>query len=142
MIVGADLNGPVRDDPGAACRGVRDSFRRGSLLRSGCGSHENGHIAAPREGIHLAILDDTERDDTELDAVRAALNKTRRPQLAGYYGSMAGYDMHGSARLDLVGRQGKHGDVSRISGGTKIDLWLGGDRFDPASFTIPDPDGL
>jgi len=89
------------------------------------------------DGLHLAILDDHVRDDAEIESIRASLNKARRPELAGYYGSMAGYDMLGSARLDLVGWQVKNGTVSKTDEGTKIDLWLGGDRFDPASFSMP-----
>lgn len=89
------------------------------------------------DGLHLAVLDDRPRDDAEIESMRAALNKTRRPELAGYYGSMAGFDPLGSARLDLVGWQVKHGTVTRTDEGTKIDLWLGGDRFDPASFSMP-----
>jgi hypothetical protein len=93
------------------------------------------------DGLHLAILDDRPRDDAEIESMQAALNKGRRPELAGYYGSMAGYDMLGSARLDLVGWQVKAGTVSRTSDGTKIDLWLGGDRFDPDSSSMPAREG-
>lgn len=89
------------------------------------------------DGLHLSVLDDRKRDESELQAVRDALNRERRPELAGYYGSMAGLDMLGSARLNLIGWQVKHGDVGRTDNGTKIDLWLGGKRFDPKSFSIP-----
>lgn len=88
------------------------------------------------DGLHLAILDNVERDESELNTIRASLNNARRPELAGYYGSMAGYDSLGSARLNLIGWQVKGADVNSSSSGTKIDLWLGGDRFDPASFSI------
>lgn len=91
-------------------------------------------------GFHLSIMDDTVRDDLELEGIRAALNKSRRPELAGYYGSMAGYDLLGEARLDLIGWQIKHADVSATGQGTKIDLWLGSDNFDPTNFTIPSED--
>ena len=90
------------------------------------------------DGLHLAIFDDTERSDEELEKIRTALNNAQRPELAGYYGSMAGYDMFGTARLNLVGWQIKRGDVSRTDSGTNIDLWFGGDRFDPGRFSIPD----
>ncbi len=93
------------------------------------------------DGMHLAIMDNIKRNDAELDAIRASLNNPRRPELAGYYGSMAGYDSLGEARLNLIGWQVKHADVYCNDSGTQIDLWLGGDRFDPASFTIPNKDG-
>lgn len=89
------------------------------------------------DGVHLAVLDDTRREDPELEQMRAELNRKKRPELAGYYGSMAGYDMLGHARLDLLGWQVKHADVSRTDSGTRIDLWLGGDRFDPTQFSMP-----
>jgi hypothetical protein len=92
------------------------------------------------DGLHLAILDDVKRDETALAAIRASLNSASRPELAGYYGSMAGYDMLGAARLNLIGWQVKGADVNSTGNGTKIDLWLGGDRFNPASFTITDTD--
>jgi hypothetical protein len=91
------------------------------------------------DGLHLAILDNVKRDETELNTIRASLNNPRRPELAGYYGSMAGYDSLGEARLNLIGWQVKGADVTSSDSGTKIDLWLGGDRFDPASFSMPDP---
>ncbi len=89
------------------------------------------------DGLHLAIFDDHERSDEELDLVRSALNNSRRPELAGYYGNLAGFDFLGGARLDLVGWQIKHADVGRIDRGTRIDLWLGGSGFDPTNFSIP-----
>lgn len=90
------------------------------------------------DGLHLSIMDDTERGSEELEGIRHALNNPRRPELAGYYGSMAGYDVLGEARLDLVGWQVKHADVNGTDSGTKIDLWLGSDKFDPTNFNIPD----
>jgi hypothetical protein len=51
---------------------------------------------------------------------------------------MAGSDLVGSARLNLIGWQVKHADVTRTGNGTKIDLWLGSDRFDSSRFTIPE----
>lgn len=89
------------------------------------------------DGLHLAILDDNKRSEEDLSQIRSALNNARRPELAGYYGSMAGSDMIGAARLNLIGWQVKHGDVASTQSGTKIDLWLGGDRFDPNHFSIP-----
>ncbi len=90
------------------------------------------------DGMHLAVFDDTVRSEAELETIRSSLNNARRPELAGYYGSMAGYDMLGGARLNLIGWQVKHGDVSTTDSGTRIDLWLGGDRFNPDNFSIPD----
>ena len=43
------------------------------------------------DGLHLAILDDKRRNRSELDKIRNALQPHDRPELAGYYGSMAGY---------------------------------------------------
>jgi len=89
------------------------------------------------DGLHLCVVDDTVRSDEELAAMSAALNATARPELAEYYGSMGGSDLLGAARLNLIGWQVKHGDVSRTGNGTKIDLWLGSDRFDSSRFSIP-----
>ncbi|MFW5786451.1 MAG: hypothetical protein ACOCYC_04330 [bacterium] len=88
------------------------------------------------DGVHLAVLDSVQRDETELEDIRASLNSARRPELAGYYGSMAGYDSLGDARLNLIGWQLKGADVKSTDSGTKIDLWLGGEGFNPAHFSI------
>lgn len=88
------------------------------------------------DGLHLAVLDDTKRTDDELEAIRTALKNPGRPELAGYYGSMAGFDMIGAARLDLIGWQIKAATVDRTNEGTRIDVWLGGKRFDPDRFSI------
>lgn len=93
------------------------------------------------DGLHLAILDSVVRTEDQLAQMRSELNNARRPELAGYYGNMAGSDMLGSARLALIGWQVKHADVNTTSSGTKIDLWLGGDRFDPERFSIPGSSG-
>jgi hypothetical protein len=66
------------------------------------------------------------------------LNRPKRPELASYYGAMTGQDLLGSSRLDLLGWQLKHADVSHTSSGIKIDLWLGGDKFDSERFNIPE----
>lgn len=89
------------------------------------------------DGFHLTALDDVERSDNEIEELNNSLKATQRPELAGYYGSMAGLEMLGSARLNLVGLQVKGALVSKREGGTKIDLWVGDDRFDPTKFTIP-----
>jgi len=89
------------------------------------------------DGIHLAIIDDSPRTDEEMADLERTLNSRKRPELAAYYGAMTGHDLLGSSRLDLMGWQIKHSDVTRMGEGTKIDLWLGGDRFDSRNFTIP-----
>ena len=89
------------------------------------------------DGLHLAIIDDNEHSDEELAAMERALNSRKRPELADYYGAMTGHDLLGSARLNLLGWQLKHSDVTRTGSGVKVDLWLGGDRFDSRQFSIP-----
>ena len=90
------------------------------------------------DGLHLAVFDDTPRSDEELRAMQQALGGRRRPELAGYYGGMAGVDLLGSGRLNLIGWQVKNADVSRVEGTTRINLWLGGERFNPERFTLAD----
>ncbi len=89
------------------------------------------------DGLHLCVLDSTVRKDEELRSMSAALNTSVRPELADYYGSMAGSDLVGSARLNLIGWQVKRADVTRTDSGTKIDLWLGSERFDSSRFSMP-----
>lgn len=89
------------------------------------------------DGLHLCVLDSVKRPDEELESMRKALNSTVRPELADYYGSMAGSDLVGAARLNLIGWQIKHADVSSSDSGTKVDLWLGSDRFDSSRFSLP-----
>lgn len=88
------------------------------------------------DGLHLAIFDDTPRNDEDLESIRRSLQSTDRPELAGYYGTMAGFNMLGRARLDLVGWQIKAATVGRTDSGTQIDLWMGGDRFNPNKFSL------
>jgi len=88
------------------------------------------------DGLHLSLFDDKQRSEEELATIRKALEHQDRPELAGYYGSMAGYDMLGAARLDLIGWQIKAATVRDSGSGTQIDLWLGGDRFDPEKFSL------
>ena len=90
------------------------------------------------DGLHLAVFDDTPRSDEELESIRSALRNPGRPELAAYYGAMAGFDMLGSARLNLIGWQIKESTVGRTNNGTQIDLWMGGDRFNPDQFSISD----
>jgi hypothetical protein len=88
-------------------------------------------------GFHLAIIDDVERSDEEIEEINKSLRTSQRPELAGYYGTMAGLEMLGSARLNLVGWQVKGGNAKHRETGTQIDLWLGDDEFDSSQFNIP-----
>jgi hypothetical protein len=92
------------------------------------------------DGLHLAVFDDTKRTDRELEAIRQSLKNPDRPELAGYYGSMVGFDMIGAVRLDLIGWQIKAATVSSTAEGTRLDFWLGGDRFNPEKFSITPED--
>lgn len=88
------------------------------------------------DGLHLAILDDNPHTDEEIEDMERALNSHKRPELSSYYGAMTGQDLLGASRLNLLGWQVKKADVAKTDSGIKIDLWLGGDRFDSAKFTI------
>lgn len=88
------------------------------------------------DGLHLSVMDNTKRSPDELSAMAKALNPPERPELADYYGSMAGSDLVGGARLNLIGWQVKKADVETMPDGTKIDLWLGSDRFDSRRFSL------
>ena len=90
-----------------------------------------------KEGLHLSVMDDNEHSDEEIVKMEKDLNRPKRPELAGYYGAMTGQDLLGSSRLDLLGWQVKHADVSRTSSGIKIDIWLGGEKFESERFNIP-----
>ncbi|MBI9108994.1 MAG: hypothetical protein JEZ04_19785 [Spirochaetales bacterium] len=92
------------------------------------------------DGLHLSVMDDNPHTDEEIEQMEKDLNSQKRPELSGYYGEMSGRDLLGSSRLNLLGWQVKHTDVTRTSSGIKIDFWLGGDRFDSQRFTIPDKD--
>jgi len=89
------------------------------------------------DGVHLCVLDNNTHTDEEVESMRKLMNTPKRPELSGYYGAMTGHDTLGSARLGLLGWQVKHSDVVRTSEGIRIDLWLGGDRFESEDFTIP-----
>ncbi len=89
------------------------------------------------DGIHLAVTDDRKRSEEEMAAIEHSLNSARRPELAGYYGEMAGHDLLGSARLNLIGWQIKHADVLRLEeGGMLLNLWIGGEGFEPEKFNM------
>ena len=90
------------------------------------------------DGIHLCVIDDRVRSDDEMREIERSLNTVQRPELAGYYGTMAGHDLLGSARLNLVGWQIKHADIIRTpEGGAMLNLWIGGEYFDGSKFNIP-----
>ena len=89
------------------------------------------------DGAHLSFFDDRKRDEGELMKIRKALNPSHiRPELAGYYGQMAGHDTSWSARLKLIGWQIKRASVNNTDSGIKSDIWLGSDAFNPEEFTI------
>ncbi len=88
-------------------------------------------------GLHLCILDSNDHSDEEVERLEKTLNSQKRPELAGYYGAMTGHDLLGSSRMDLLGWQVKHADVSKTDSGIKIDLWMGGDEFESQKFSIP-----
>lgn len=93
------------------------------------------------DGIHLAVIDDRPRTEAEIMDIERSLNAARRPELAGYYGEMAGHDLLGSARLNLVGWQTKHADVTRTpEGGAMMNLWIGGEGFEYAKFNLDPSD--
>ncbi|NCC65406.1 MAG: hypothetical protein EOM15_12200, partial [Spirochaetia bacterium] len=62
--------------------------------------------------------------------------KKSRPELAEYYGMMAGHDITWDARLKLIGWQIKHATVENSDSGLRIDLWLGSDAFNPEQFSL------
>lgn len=90
------------------------------------------------DGLHLSVMDDAPHTDEEIEQMEKDLNSQKRPELAGYYGAMTGRDLLGASRLNLLGWQVKHTDITRIDKGIKIDFWLGGDRFDSRQFNIPE----
>ena len=93
------------------------------------------------DGVHFAAIDDRQRSDSEIRQIEHTLNAARRPELVGYYGSMVGHDLLGSARLNLVGWQIKHADVARTpEGGMMLNIWVGGEGFDFDKFSIDAPD--
>lgn len=89
------------------------------------------------DGAHVSFFDDRKRTDEELEKINQALNpKHHRPELAEYYGLMAGHDMAWGARLKLIGWQIKHASVDNSDSGLRIDLWLGSDAFNPDNFSL------
>jgi hypothetical protein len=90
-------------------------------------------LCLEENGIHLSIMDNNPRTDDEIADIFNSLNKKKRPELAGYYGSMVGHDLMGKSRLELLGWQIKHGDVTKYNDGIKIDIWVGNEQYNPDS---------
>lgn len=90
------------------------------------------------DGLHLCVIDNNEHNDEEVEEMRRVMNTQKRPELSGYYGAMTGHSTLGHARLGLLGWQVKHSDITRMSNGIRIDLWIGGERFESEGFNIPD----
>jgi hypothetical protein len=97
-------------------------------------SHVVISLHQEQDGLHLVALDDTPRTDEEIRNIELALHAGSRPELAGYYGGMAGLDLLGSGRLNLIGWQVKQADVNRVGTTTRINLWLGAEGY------VPPPD--
>lgn len=85
------------------------------------------------DGLHISITDNVKRTDDEIEDIYISLNKTKRPELAGYYGSMTGHDLLGKSRLDLLGWQIKRGNARRFGDGIKIEIWIGNESYDVKS---------
>ncbi|MEJ5273168.1 MAG: hypothetical protein WH035_03485 [Spirochaetota bacterium] len=90
-----------------------------------------------KDGIHLAILDDKKRSKKEIENLKRTISIGQRPELSGYYGNLAGNNLLGEARLDLIGWQVKYIDLSETRDGLKIDIWIGSEEFDKDKFNIP-----
>lgn len=89
------------------------------------------------DGAHITFFDDHKRSPDEIKRITEALNpKKVRPELADYYGAMAGSTLNIASQLKLIGWQVKHATVSNSDSGIKIDLWLGSDAFNPQNFTV------
>ncbi len=89
------------------------------------------------DGAHISFFDDQMRSEEEIKRIYNSLNPQKsRPELAEYYGLMAGHDMAWDARLKLIGWQIKHASVDNSDSGLRIDLWLGSDAFNPENFTL------
>lgn len=91
-----------------------------------------------KDGIHLAIFDDTKRTKKDIEKLKRLISIGQRPELSGYYGNLAGNNLLGEARLDLIGWQVKFIDLNETNDGLKIDIWIGSEDFDKDKFTIPD----
>jgi hypothetical protein len=91
-----------------------------------------------KEGIHLAIFDNVVRTEDEIKKIKNRISVGQKPELSSYYGNLAGNDLLGEARLDLIGWQVKFIDVINRGNGIQIDIWIGSENFERNKFTIPD----
>lgn len=91
-----------------------------------------------KDGIHLAIFDDKKRTKKEIEDIKRLISIGQRPELSGYYGNLAGNNLLGEARLELIGWQVKYIDVNQTDEGLKIDIWVGSEEFEKDKFTMPD----
>ncbi len=91
-----------------------------------------------KDGIHLAIFDDKKRTKKEIEDIKRLISIGQRPELSGYYGNLAGNNLLGEARLELIGWQVKYIDVNQTDEGLKIDIWVGSEEFKKDKFTMPD----
>src|SRR5574344_287356 len=70
------------------------------------------------DGAHISFFDDRPRSQEEIQRIYNSLNPQKnRPELAEYYGLMAGHDMAWDARLKLIGWQIKHASVDNSNSG-------------------------
>lgn len=106
-----------------------------SFILDGDPSRMDISLYQEKDGIHLSIMDNIPRTDEEISEIHTTLNKAKRPELAGYYGSMMGHDLLGKSRLHLLGWQIKTGYISRHNGGIKIDIFVGNENYEPEPIT-------
>jgi len=110
---------------------VTNFLLEGNPRRMVCSLHQEA------DGAHLSFFDDQKRTEQEIEKIYQSLNlKQSRPELAEYYGMMAGHDITWDARLKLIGWQIKHATVENSDSGLRIDLWLGSEAFNPEQFSI------
>lgn len=101
-----------------------------SFILEGNPSRMDISLYQEKDGIHLSIMDNIPRTDEEISDIQNTLNKEKRPELSGYYGSMMGHDLLDKSRLQFIGWQIKKGEVSRYKEGIKIEIFVGNERFE------------
>ncbi|MCX8058610.1 MAG: hypothetical protein N3A58_04255 [Spirochaetes bacterium] len=91
-----------------------------------------------KDGVHICIIDDLKRSKEEIEKIKNSLYAEYRPEVAGYYGNLIGYDLLGKTNLSLLGWDVKYINFEDTKkDGIKIDIWIGSSEFDPKKFTIP-----
>lgn len=91
-----------------------------------------------KDGVHICIIDDLKRTKEEIEKIKSSFYNENRPEVAGYYGNLIGYDLIGKTNLSLLGWEVKYINFEDTKkDGIKIDIWLGSSEFDPKKFTIP-----